>query len=616
MKYYINFFLCFALFASIASAQVPYEFEQDKEDIIAAVKGEVKAYFEQDYDTFINYWIQTPEQMYVSNTGGHYYTILGWKLFDKGIIGDFEKDINPNLVVNKTNFDILTDGNSAFLTFDVISKLKNENELKIDSVKCYSIMVKDDRAWKFIYMHQANNTDYDPALITTIQNLNWTAWTLAEKQKDYDSTFKILRISRKLDPDYEGTHYISARIFENINENERALKHWNKIQRKPQALNTMHSDLLLDNLMVTGITLGMPGISVAIGTGDSIIWTGTAGYSDLLKRIPVKENDRFCVGSISKTFTARVILQLVEEGKLDLDKKPTDYLDAKIVHEIANTDKATLRQLLNHQSGIPTWEFQSDWIRKGRGDQMELSHVWGKTETLEYATNDLLDAPFSPGEQYSYSNTNYTILGLVIEAVTGNDAAEEIRSRLLEPLDLNDTFLESFEEIPDGYVSHYHYATPHFIRSAGIHGEFTEIRPYVIESTAANLSPEWTAGGIVSSASDLVRWAQSIRDGELLGEEMQNETFTYYPPATLPRGNTKYMQGISMVGDFIQGHSAYGHSGATLGFTAFMYWIEDTDIIVVMLTNIGLMHSGLAPSPPGIFYNKILIPAVMQYLGQ
>jgi D-alanyl-D-alanine carboxypeptidase len=362
--------------------------------------------------------------------------------------------------------------------------------------------------------------------------------------------------------------------------------------------------------------MGLPGISVAIGTGDTITWKGTAGYSDLLRRIPVKVNDRFCVGSITKTFVARVILQLVEEGKLDLDKTPTDYLAAKIVREVANTDKATLRQLLNHQSGIPTWEFQPDWIRKGRGDQMALGHIWGKTETLEYATKDLLAAPHAPGQRFAYSNTNYTILGLVIEAVTGNDAAAEIRRRILEPLDLKDTFLESFEENPEGYVNHYHYATPNFESIAGVHRGFTEVRPYIVESTAANLSPEWTAGGIVSSASDIARWAQSIRDGELVGEAMHRETFTYYPPEELPRGRSRYMQGISKVTDYYRERTVFGHGGGTLGFSAAMYWFENTDIIVVMLTNVGGMHSGLRPSLPGLFYRDVLLPAVMRYLGR
>ena len=177
----------------------------------------------------IKYWIQTPEQLYVSYTRNHYYTIAGWESFDKGIKADFEKDVNPNLEVNKTNFDILTDGKNAFLTFDVISKLTSENGTKIDSAKCYAVMVKDDNVWKYIYMHQANNTDYDPTLMNAIRSLNWAAWTLGNELKDNDAALKILHISEKLDPEYEGTQYISARLFEKMQNYESALKHWKKV---------------------------------------------------------------------------------------------------------------------------------------------------------------------------------------------------------------------------------------------------------------------------------------------------------------------------------------------------------------------------------------------------
>ena len=248
---------------------------------------------------------------------------------------------------------------------------------------------------------------------------------------------------------------------------------------------------------------------------------------------------------------------------------------------------------------------------------MELGHIWGKTETLEYCTNDLLPATNAPGERYAYSNTNYTILGLIIEAVTGNDAASEIRRRILEPLELENTFLESFEDVPGGYVHHYHYATPDFVAAAGVHSAFQELRPYFVESTPGNLSPEWTAGGMVSSAGDLVRWARAIRDGELLDTpEVREEVFTYYPPAEGRSGRSQYMQGISRGEGFFGKYAAFGHSGGTLGFTAYMYWLEDTDIIVVMLANVGGMHSGLSPSPVSLFFRQVLLPRMMRTLGR
>jgi D-alanyl-D-alanine carboxypeptidase len=373
---------------------------------------------------------------------------------------------------------------------------------------------------------------------------------------------------------------------------------------------------VLEDALVVGIAMGIPGLSVAIGLDDSLAWAGTAGYNDILRRVPVQIDDRFGVGSITKTFVATVTLQLVEEGKLDLDKTPQDYLDLEIVRAIPNTGTATLRQLLSHQSGIPTWEFQEDWIRKGRGDQMDLGRVWGKTETLEYCTGDLLPATNEPGERYSYSNTNYTLLGLIIEAVTGNDAAAEIRSRILEPLGLENTFLESFEEVPGGYVHHYHYATPRFQEVAGVHRGFPEIRPYLVESTAANLSPEWTAGGIVTSAGDLVRWAQALRDGELLGPEMHREMLTFYPPREPRGGRSSYMQGIARTESYYQDYTILGHGGGTLGFTAGMYWLEDTGIVLVTLANVGQMHSGLQMSPVSTFFREVWLPAVMRYLGR
>ena len=372
---------------------------------------------------------------------------------------------------------------------------------------------------------------------------------------------------------------------------------------------------MLQDALVVAIAMGVLGISVAIGVGDSVVWAGAAGYSDLARRIPAQINDRFCVGSVTKTFTARVVLELAEEGKLDLDKTPQDYLKLPVVRKVPNTGTATLRQLLNHQSGIPDWEHQKDWIRKGRGDLMELGHVFGKAETLEYATGDLLPATNAPGERFSYSGTNYTILGLIIEAVTGRTAEAEIRSRILEPLGLKNTFMESFEEIPGGYVHSYHYATPQFQREAGIHRSFPEIRPYLIETTSANFSSEWTAGGIMSTASDLVRWAQELRDGKLVSPKTHRAQLTYSPPR-IPYSGNPYLQGVGRAENYFRGAARLGHIGGVLGFSAAMFWLEGTDVVVALLANVGRMHTEVENPISGWFLRDVWLPAVMKYLGR
>lgn len=376
-------------------------------------------------------------------------------------------------------------------------------------------------------------------------------------------------------------------------------------------------DQILRDAIDNGIVLGIPGISVAVGKADSVVWAGTGGYSNLVEKNSVTGEDKFGIGSITKTFVAITILQLVQEGKIDLDNVPTDYLNLEIVSSVPNTDKAQLKHLLNHQSGIPTWEFQPDWIRKGRGAEMDINCTWSKIETLKYVTKDKVQADFEPGQSYSYSNTNYTILGLIIETVTGNDIMTEIRNRFLRPLKMNNTYLESFEEIPGGYVNHYHHSTPTFKKVAGVHQSFSKIDnySYLVESSTANLSPEWVAGGMVSSAGDLVHWANALRTSKLLKPEMQKKFLTYYPPVENKEGPFNYMQGIYRLDDFISGKAVIGHAGGTLGFSAMMFWIEDTDIVIVALVNVGSMHSGLMQWPINIFYKEILVPSVIKYFG-
>lgn len=371
----------------------------------------------------------------------------------------------------------------------------------------------------------------------------------------------------------------------------------------------------LHNALIQGIVMGIPGLSVAIGTSAEQCWMGSVGYRDLIHQIPVRTSDRFGIGSITKTFVARVILQLVQEGKLSLEGTARDYLDLAVTEDIPNTDRASLRQLLNHQSGIPNWEFQKDWIRNARGDGIQFGKLWDKTETLDYIRREDFKANHEPGERYAYSNTNYTLLGLIIESITGNDLGAEIRTRILEPLEINGTYLESFEEIPRGYVHHYHYATEQYAAAAGIHPGFSEVRPYLIETTGANLSPEWAAGGMVSTCGDLLRWAQALKNGRLLSPELYQEAFTYYPPYQTVDEEVRYLQGIYRIENYYQDQAIIGHGGAVLGFSARMFWLDEAEIIVVLLANVGEMHSGLKPSPISLYYREVLLPAVMDAMG-
>jgi len=348
----------------------------------------------------------------------------------------------------------------------------------------------------------------------------------------------------------------------------------------------------LQSLLGGGVAMGIPGIAGAVATSEGVVWSGVAGLADLQTGTPVRSDMLFGIGSITKTFVAVVILQLAEEGLLDLDATAADLLGSS-VDGIPNADVATIAQLLNHTGGVPSWEDDPVWISDGRGATLDASRIWGKTETLPYIKGH--EPLAAPGVEYSYANTNYTLLGMIIEEVTGEDAVDEIHRRILEPLGLADIHLEGFEPVPPEQLPHrYHWATPTFREDAGVNAAFSEVRPDLIDASASNLSVEWTAGGMVASARDLALYVVALRDGLLLEPESMDFLLDWFP-----------------VGEGVQvGHNVFryeypdglvliGHSGSVLGFTGSMYWVEGTDVAVAVVTNVGTMHSGRVPASAG-----------------
>jgi len=339
----------------------------------------------------------------------------------------------------------------------------------------------------------------------------------------------------------------------------------------------------LQALLDSAVANGVPGISAAVANRDSVVWTGVAGEANLETGDPVRPEMLFGVGSITKTFAAVVILQLVEEGRLSLDATAADLL-GPAVDGIPNAGTATIAQLLNHTGGVPSWEDDSVWIREGRGDRLDPERIWGKTETLPYIRGH---QPLAPaGEKFSYANTNYTLLGMVIEKVTGNAAIDEIHRRILGPLGLNDIHLEGFEPVPAAQLPHrYHWATPTFRRTAGVNPAFPEVRPGLIDASRSNLSVEWTAGGMVATARDLVLYARALRDGRLLKPESMRFLMDWFPAGTgLQVGHNLFRTDRA-------GGALIGHNGDVLGFTGSFYWIEGADVVVAVVANVGSMHA-------------------------
>jgi CubicO group peptidase (beta-lactamase class C family) len=340
--------------------------------------------------------------------------------------------------------------------------------------------------------------------------------------------------------------------------------------------------------LAKGLARGMPSISIAIATRQGVIWSDAIGYADLPRRSLAHTGYMYGIGSITKMFVACVIEQLVDEGRLSLDATGAELLGGEVVAGIPNAAGATVRQFLDHTSGVPSWEFDPEWIRHGRGSAMDVSHIWGKTEALDYLKSGRDRSTNEPGLGYGYSNTNYTLLGLIIEKVTGHDAVLEIHERLLRPRGLTDIRFEGFEAIDAARVpSRYHFATTEFVRDAGMHPTFRRVGGVLIDVSRSNLSTEWTAGAILATARDLALFVRDLRDGHVVSVAALERMTSFRP--TDDR-DEDMGQGLAL--DRYGLEQLIGYTGNVLGFGAAVGWIPGEDVVIAVLTNVGAMHAG------------------------
>ena len=250
---------------------------------------------------------------------------------------------------------------------------------------------------------------------------------------------------------------------------------------------------------------GYPG-SIAYARQGGTVARSASGVADTATGEPARTDDRFRIASNTKSFVATVLLQLQAEHRLDLDDKVATWLPGVVQGHGNDGSAITVRELLNNTSGLydPTTEpsFFAPYLQR---------HDWGYVYTpKEVVARAVRHAPlFAPGTRWSYSNTNYLVAGMVIEAVTGHSAQDEISSRILVPLDLTHTYMP--------------------LTDPQLHG--THLHGYDLEHqdvTTFSPSYDWTAGAMVSTLDDLAHFDRALFGGELLPPAEQRELET--PP--------------------------------------------------------------------------------------
>jgi D-alanyl-D-alanine carboxypeptidase len=308
-----------------------------------------------------------------------------------------------------------------------------------------------------------------------------------------------------------------------------------------------------------------PGALLRVNSPGLGIWSGAAGLADIDEATHMRPDNQFRGGSLTKPFVSTVVLQLVEEGRFSLDDPMTSVLAENITSKFANSSNITVRMLLNHTGGIP------EFIGVAMPQILENpQRVWRDDEWLGFAAAQ--ESLFDPGEAQAYSNTDYILLGLVIENTTGNTWREEVRQRIVEPLDLDDTLLPE----PGDNSSPPDQA----------HG-YNDLGAGLVDITELGIDPSMASasGGqaLITTAEDLERFLQALLAGELFqnaGTLDEMQSFVAWPGGNpLSPWITGYGLGIFKV-VYPGGIEAIGHSGTSADFNAIVLYFPDQDIAI------------------------------------
>lgn len=284
--------------------------------------------------------------------------------------------------------------------------------------------------------------------------------------------------------------------------------------------------------------------NVLITKGDSVIFSKSYGYSNKEKQSKNKASTKFLIGSITKPFTALAVLLLEQDGKIDLDSKLSEYFP-----DFKSSDKITIKQLLNHTSGLADYKSIDDWYEDSQSDK-----------TTPYTTIKKMNGKpllFEPGTNFRYSNVGYILLGLIIEKVSGVSFSEFVEDRILSPLKLENTGIIENNSVVTNLAEGY-----------------TTTPRESIEAEYINYNQPFSSGNMYSTTEDLLKFTKAIMNSELIPAAKTKEIFEsgkYYG----------YGWGIRI----FDGIKAYGHYGGMNGFVGAITYIPNGDYFICILTN-------------------------------
>lgn len=313
-----------------------------------------------------------------------------------------------------------------------------------------------------------------------------------------------------------------------------------------------------------------PGAAVLVAVDGKPVLRKGYGMADVEKGVKVTPDMIFRVASITKQFTAVCVLQLVQQGKVALDDPITKHVPGFDTRG----KTITVENLLSHTSGLPNYTTTSDY---DKGMTRDLKPA----EILELVAGKPLE--FEPGASFRYSNTNYVLLGMLIEKVSGRTYAENIETSIAKPLGLADTRYSRNDARTPRHARGYDQESS---------GRWVPMKPL-------SMSQPYAAGAIESTVDDLAKWTQALTDGKAVDSKLLQGAWTPHKPTA---GPSDYGYGWFIRTE--SGERWIGHNGGINGFMSASIWIPEKKVFVAILSN------GLGGAAPEMLLRRLALEAV------
>jgi D-alanyl-D-alanine carboxypeptidase len=306
------------------------------------------------------------------------------------------------------------------------------------------------------------------------------------------------------------------------------------------------------------VAAGAPGAILVVRNGNRTT-RFAGGLADVAHKRPMHSADRFRIASLTKSYVATVALQLVSEGKISLD----DSVERRLPGVVPNGDKITIRQLLGHTSGL--FDFAADPRVLKPYLKGNFGFHWAPRKLVQIAVSH--KPRFAPGAGYAYSNTDYIVIGLIVEGITGRSIGRELSHRIYQPLRLHATNFPTTARIANPYA----------------HGYYVFAKPPATDVSGVSPYP-WAAGAMVSTGPDVLSFYRALLSGHLLEPKLLDAMKT-----TVSEGRrtdipgSRYGLGLERFPTSCG--TAWGHNGSIAGYLVFTFTSNDGRRQAVLMVN-------------------------------